>query len=255
MPSYLGQTTRAQGAQTLPFDASGAIDINALVGQLTDRRKTYIYDTIKFPPNFQFGTQPYQIFSNRNGAADPYNGGVTKTILETNMTKSGEFSSPYDMIIFNLAFKYQPDALLADILTFERFCWVEFKILEKQMWAGHTWRHPAGAGINGMSTQAPESAYNNGLPAPGYVWDFGLRYGKYIPSNTGFSLTLNFNETYQQYYNLAGSTGNGLGTLPANITAGLGGVTGAPQLLPTSKGGNGLVVQIFMNGLSDAPVQ
>ncbi len=47
--SYLG-ATQTGGGKPLPVTSSGALDINALVGQVVDRRKYYFYDTLKLAP-------------------------------------------------------------------------------------------------------------------------------------------------------------------------------------------------------------
>ena len=243
--TYLGNSQTARGnqipvVQTGPL--RGQVDINALIGQMVDRRKTYYYDMVKFAPGAQFASTPYVFFQNPIGVQDPYNGNIVKTQLETNMTKSGQFNPPYDLIMFNLGFYFWGN--LFDIQTFIRMTWFEFKILEKTQFMGSMLRHPPGMGINGYSTRSNEAAWNNGLPAPNYVWELG-DYKKYIPPLVGFTLTLNAPESYNTFYN---------SSLPADITAqGVAG-TNLPTTLTAGQGGNGLIVMAIMNGLSDGPV-
>ncbi len=72
-----------------------------------------------------------------------------------------------------------------------------------------------------------------------------------------FSLTLNFPETYNLFF-----TGTAAGTatsIPAVINTELtaAGLTGTslPAIKAQGRGGNGIKLIAFMNGLSDAPVQ
>lgn len=249
MPQYLGKTVNGKN-QPLPFTPTGALDINALIGQMVDRRKTYIYDTLKLAPGTTVANTPYRFFQTPLGQPDPYNGNQTKTELETNMTSAGFFNPPYDMVVNNLGFLFLGSPVLFDMQQIITLGWMEFKILEKRMWMGNLLRHPPGMGITGASTKTSESAWNNGFPKPEAVWHFG-DYKKYIPPMVNFSLTLNFPESYNTFYN---------STLPAEVTAKLitpGTITGAalPTILPAGAGGNGLTIVAFMNGLSDGPVQ
>lgn len=244
--TYFGQRQTGAGRPIPVNAATGAVDINAVIGQMVDRRKTYYYDTLKFAPGATVVSQPYQMFKNQIGTADQYNGSQTKTEVETNMTSSGMFNPPYDCIVNNLGFKFAEDNLIFDITQIVKLCFFEFKILEKRMWSGHLWRHPPGAGFSGMTTQTSESVWNNGVPNPQAVWLFG-DYKKYIPPLVNFSMTINFPETYNQYYN---------SSLPANVTVKLGAVgSSLPQIETSANGGNGIALTAFLNGLSDGPVQ
>lgn len=242
--TYLGRTKTGTG-QSIPVNSRGQLDINALIGQMVDRRKTYVYDTLKLAPGAVVASTPYRFFQTPIGQGDPYNGNLTKTELETNMRSAGMFNPPYDMIINNIGFLFLFDNRLFDITQIVKLGWFEFKILEKTMWMGHLWRHPPGAGLSGFSTQLSESVWQNGTPSPGDIWWFG-DYKKYIPPMVNFSLTLNFPEILNTYYN---------SSLPANITAaGISG-TALPTLLTSAQGGNGITLIAFLNGLSDGPVQ
>ena len=238
--------TKTGGGQPIPVFQSGPqqgqVDINALIGQMVDRRKWYYYDTLKLAPGSTFANTPYVLFQNKIGQQDPYNGNQTKTQAETNMTGSGMFNPPYDLIMFNLGFLFWGN--LIDIKYFLQMCWFEFKILEKTQFMGNMLRHPSGMGVNGYSTKTSESWWNNGMPQPDAVWMLG-DYKKYIPPLVNFSLTISCPESYNTYFN---------SSLPNELT--VEGVTGTGlyQTQAASAGGNGLYVTAIMNGLSDGPV-
>ena len=253
---YLGRTTTGQGTP-IPMSPSGNIDINALVGQLVDQRKDYVYDTLTLAPGATVTSQPYRMFQVPIGQADPYNGSQTKTEQETNMRSTGQFSAPYDFILNNLGFYFLVGANLFDIATICNMGWFEFKILQKQQFMGHLQRHPSGMGVTGMSSQTAEANWMNGIADPKAIWWFG-DWKKYIPPLTSFSLNINFSETYGQFYNATAITGV---TLPANVKAKLfdngplTSVNSLPTLLPASTGGNGIKLLCIMNGISNGPVQ
>src|SRR5437868_3315231 len=96
--TYLGKSTTGRGTP-IPVDSRGNLDINALIGQMVDRRKTYVYDTLKLPPGATVASTPYRFFQTPIGQPDPYNNNAVKTELETNMVSTGMFNPPYDMII------------------------------------------------------------------------------------------------------------------------------------------------------------
>ena len=243
--NYLGASKTGAG-NAVPViqqgPQAGQLDINALIGQMVDRRKMYYYDVLKLAPGATVASTPYVLFQNPLGTQDPYNGNIVKTQLETNMTANGMFNPPYDLILFNLGFFFWGN--LFDIQQFIQLCWFEFKILEKTQFMGSLLRHPPGMGIQGFSTKTSESSWTNGIPMPDAVWMLG-DYKKYIPPLVKFTLTLNFPESYNTYYN---------SSLPADVVAQ--GVTGTSLYTTTAAaaGGLGLRVMAIMNGLSDGPV-
>lgn len=251
--TYLGQSTTGAGQQ-IPIDAAGNLDINALLGGIVDARKTYVYDTYKILPGATVPNTPIQFFKTPIGQADPYNPGSVKTELETNMQDTGKFNPPYDMIVNNLGFYFVQGNKLFDIQQIATMGFFEFKILEKRMWAGHLWRHPPGAGFTGATTRWAESAWTNGIPHPAAIWHFG-DFKKYIPPSVGFSLTLNFPETYGAYYGgvagagIPSSTIIRLGLAPAVLA------TMLPTIQSVAQFGNGIQLIAFMNGTSNGPVQ
>ena len=225
-------------------------DINSLLGGIVDRKKWYWYDTLKLAPGTTVSSTPYNWFATAQGQADQYNASATKTMLETNIVgQGGQFSSPYDMVLTNLGFKFAEDNVLYDIEQIVKYGYFEFKILEKTFFKGHVWRHPPGAGFSGATSNTSESVWNNGVPDPGAIYYFG-QWSKYIPPLTTFSLTLQFFETVG-----VAMTGSNTGTLGAKATAAGQSAAALPTLLTPSQGGNGIWLIAFMNGLSDGPVQ
>lgn len=244
--TYLGQRTMGNGRAIPVNPQTGQVDINALLANMVDRRKITFYDTLKLAPGATVVSTPYQFFKFALGASDPYNGSQTKTLLETNLEGQGsQFNPPYDLIMFNLGFFFWYQDRLFDVFQVMQYSWFEFKILEKRMWWGQINRHPSGMGITGYSTQNNESVWTNGTVRPEDVWYFG-DYKKYIPPLVNFSLSLNFPETYNAYYN---------SSLPAIITASGVSGTALPTFLTANQGGNGVQLVAIMNGLSDSPVQ
>jgi len=247
--TYLGAQRTGMGAPIPVVPGTGNVDINALIAQMVDRRKKYFYDTIKWGPGVTVSTTPYGFFATALNQTDQYApaGTPAKTKLETNMTPpAGQFNPPYDLVLNNLGFLFYPDVRLYDIMQVVKLGWFEFKILEKTMWDGNLLRHPPGVGVSGFTTQATESAWQNGEPIPSAIWWFE-NYRKYIPPLVNFSLTLNFPETYNTYY--------GAANIPANVVAANPTLTGLPTFLAAAQGGNGMQLQAWMNGLSDGPVQ
>lgn len=247
MPAASAALSAKAGVSVSP--ASNA-DINALLGGIVDRKKWYWYDTLKLAPGTTVTNTPYSWFQTAQGQADPYNGNAIKTFLETNLVgQGGQFSSPYDMVLTNLGFKFAADNILYDMIQIMKYGYFEFKILEKTFFKGHLWRHPMGAGITGFSTQTAESSWNNGIADPGAIYYFG-QWSKYIPPLTTFSLSLTFFETVG-----VAMSGSNTGALGAKAVAVGQSAAALPTLLTAAQGGNGVWLIAAMNGLSDGPVQ
>jgi len=244
--TYLGQSKTGSG-QPIPVNpVTGQLDINALIGQMVDRRKWYFYDVLKLAPGTTVANQ-YSFFNVPLRNPDPNTNTVAKTELETNIRTGGLFNPPYDLILNNLGFYFVAGNLLYDITQVVNYSWFEFKILEKTFFMGHLWRHPPGAGITGFSTSLSQQVWNNGLPEPGAIYHFG-NFAKYIPPLVNFSLTLNFPETMTQFLGASGNLGatqNAFGQSAGSL----------PTLATAAQGGNGIQLYAFMNGLSDGPVQ
>jgi len=244
--TYMGQRTTGSG-KAIPVNAStGQLDINALIGQMVDRRKWYYYDVVKIAPGTTLSNQ-YSFFNVALRQPDPNANNQPKTELETNLKSASMFNPPYDLILFNLGFYFVAGNLLYDITQIVNYGWFEFKILEKTFFMGHLVRHPPGMGISGFSTNTTEAVWNNGMPEPGAIYHFG-NFAKYIPPLVNFSLTLNFPETMTQFF---GGSGN-LGARQIQYGQSAGAL---PTLATAEQGGNGIQLYAIMNGLSDGPVQ
>lgn len=252
--AYAGTKVMGQGT-AVPLTSSGDIDINALVGQLVDQRKDYVYDTLKLAPGTTVTSQPYRMFQVPIGQGDPYNGNIAKTEQETNMRSAGFFAPPYDFVMNNIGFYFLVGTELFDMATVMNLGWFEFKILQKQMFMGHLQRHPSGMGVSGYSTRTGQQNWMNGIADPKAIWWFG-DWRKYIPPQVNFTLNINFTETYQQYYNAATTA-----SLPADVrtrlfdTGQLSAVATLPTLLSQAAGGNGIQLLCILNGISNGPVQ
>lgn len=244
-------TPALQAKAGMSLNANSPADINALLGGIVDRKKWYWYDTLKLAPGTTVNTNPYTFFSIALGQNDPNNNNVQKTYLETNIAPpGGQFSSPYDVVLTNLGFKFSEDNRLYDIIQLTKYSYFQFSILEKVFFKGHLWRHPPGAGMSGATSNTSEAVWNNGVPDPGAIYYFG-QWSKYIPPLTGFALTLQFFETVGTA--MAGSTTTT--NLGAKATAAGQSAAQLPTLLTQGQGGEGIWLIAFMNGLSDGPVQ
>jgi len=255
--AYLGQSKMGQGNVIPTNPATGDIDINALVGQLVDQRKDYVYDTKTLAPGYTFTGTPLRFFQVPIGQQDPDNNNIVKTEQETNMRSQGQFSPPYDFIMNNLGFYVCVGADLFDVSTIFNLTRFEFKILQKIQFQGHLQRHPAGMGISGMSTATSQQNWINGIADPKAIWWFG-DWRKYIPPQVNFTLDWYGNESYQNLYNAATTTS---ANLPAAIrsrlfdTGQVSAVTSNPTLLSQANGGQGIKLIALMNGVSNGPVQ
>ncbi len=256
MAAYLGKTKTGQDT-AIPFTASGDIDINALVGQLVDQRKDYVYDTKTLPPGYTFTGTPLRFFQVAIGQQDPDNGNIVKTEQETNMRTGGQFSPPYDFIMNNLGFYVCMGAELFDVSTIFNLTRFEFKILQKIQFQGHLQRHPSGMGISGMSTATGQQNWINGIADPKAIWWLG-DWRKYIPPQVNFTLDLYGNESYQNLYNAASITSANLPALIRTRLFDTGQVTATtanPTLLSQAAGGQGIKLIALLNGVSNGPVQ
>jgi hypothetical protein len=245
---YSGRGPVQSGSTATVSASAPPPDINPVLGGVVDRKKWYWYDTLVLQPGTQVAQQ-YSMFATGIGQQDPYSasGTAIKTKLQTNINPPGnQFSSPYDMILTNLMFKFAEWVRWYDIELFLNYAYLEFKILDKIFFEGHLWRHPAGAGVTGYTTQTGESVWNNGSADPGAIYYFG-NWSKYIPPLTRFTLTINFPQTLTQLFNA--------GTTPAVINNAGTSTSNYPTLLSQGQGGNGMWLVVGMNGLSDGPVQ
>ena len=157
----LTKTAASAGANV---NMQSPADINALLGGIVDRKKWYWYDTLKLAPGTTVSNTPYTFFSVAQGQQDPNNASAIKTLLETNiMPPGGQFSSPYDVVLTNLGFKFSEDNRLYDIIQMAKYSYFQFTILEKVFFKGHLWRHPPGAGMSGATSNTSEAVWNLSL--------------------------------------------------------------------------------------------
>lgn len=244
-----------QGAKTgsgvpVPVTASGQLDVNTLIANMTDRTPWQWYDTLKIAPGGQL-TGFYTLFQQQKGQPDQYNGSQVKSFVETNILTGGMFSPPYDLLMKRIMVKFNDDANLYDIVQFTKFSYFELVIGEKTFYRGNLELYPAAMGITGFSTNTAEAVWTNGIPNPYCARSFG-DYSRYIPPNFNYAFNIYFPETLSVATNTAsGSTTNltpkqvSAGQLSANL----------PTLLTQAQGGAGLWITIFLDGLTDRPVQ
>ena len=216
------------------------------MGNVVDRGKWYIYDTLKLGPGTTLANQ-YSFFATAMGQADPYvTGNPVKTKLETNLPTANQFNPPFNLILNNLGFYFSMDNRLYDIKQIVKYGYLEFKIIDKIFAEGHLWRHPAGAGITGATSQTSEASWMNGTADPGACYTFG-NWAKIITPLERFTLTINFPEVLNSLL--------GTSILTAQETAAGQSSTTLPTLLTAAQGGNGIWLVALMNGLYDRSVQ
>lgn len=245
---YAGRTTGSN--KPIPLLSSGQLDVNTLIANMTDRTPWQWYDTLKLAPGAQV-VGSYTLFQAQKGQQDIYNGSQVKSFVETNMLNGGSFSPPYDLLMKRIMIKFNDDAVLYDIIQIVKLSYFELVIGEKTFYRGSLELHPAGMGIAGFSTQTSESVWTNGQANPYVVRSFG-DYARYIPPDFNFAFNIYFPETLAVATNTAsGSTTNltpkqvNAGQLSANL----------PTLLTQAQGGAGIWITVYLDGLTDRPVQ
>ncbi len=226
---------------TLP---SGALDVNSLIAQMVDRCPWQWYDTLKLAPGATVVSQ-YQLFQVPKGQTDQYTPSAVKTFVETNMTNAGMFTAPHDLLLQRIGFEFFADTRLYDIEQFLKFSYFEMNIDEKVFFRAPLQIHPPGTGISGATSQTGESSWVNGTPNPYATRSFG-QYARYIPPLMNFGVTIYFPETINAATN---------STLSAQQTAQGQVGTALPTLMTANNGGNGIWLKIYLDGLTDRPVQ
>jgi hypothetical protein len=206
-----------------------ARDINSIMAGWVDRGPWQYYDTLRATASSQFAAQ-YSMFATPIGGGDPYYGNVAKTKVITNMVRGNQFPPPRCLVIMQVGFYFSSQMLKSDIDLLLDNAYVEVKIDEKIYMEGQLWQFPAGVGLAGVSTQAGQAAFTNGLPTLDGTRRYG-EYSKYIAPQQQFSMTINFPGTPT--------------TLSANVVNGGG-----------SGGTNGALYMVaFFDGLTDRAVQ
>lgn len=227
---YNGYKTGSGGV--IPTTTSGAVDVNALIGQMVDRGVWTYYYTLNIPVATQVASN-YQLFNAAINQADPYNAGVVLSGVQTNMpnTSTNGFNAPRDLLLDSIGFSFV-NTQLADQVAFEQNCWTQFRIIDKVFFEGPLSLFPPGAGFSGYSTKTGESYWNLGIPNPQARNRFNM-FGKYIAPNMNWSLIIYFPNSTNQFT-----------TLPATPAAGTGPIAGT-----------GVGLRVFLNGLTDRAVQ
>jgi hypothetical protein len=181
------------------------------------------------------GTQlagTYYAFSIAVGQPNPALNNIINTKLQTNMQTANQFPPPRCLLLNAICFQYASNMLKADIDAIENGAYFEFKIADKIFYEGYLRDCPAGAGLQGVSTNNGESVYTNGWATPAGRRTFGS-WSKYIPPLTRFSLNIIFN----------GSN---------NI---VGGNATPPTMTASGSGGTGMNIRIVLDGITALPVQ
>jgi hypothetical protein len=229
---YQGYKT-GSGAPIPINQQTGAVDINALIGGMVDRGFWQYYYRLSLAVSTTIAAQ-YTLFNAANGSADPYPlvAAHVLTQVETNMPNSASngFNPPRDLVLDQIGFSFSADTRLVDQITFCKYSYFELKIIDKVFYGGHIDQYPSGGGIGGFSTQDSESAWNIGTPNPHATRRFSANLCKYIAPQMNWSLVLYFPPT-------SGPAG------------------AAPSTATAANGGNGVTLDIYLNGLTDRAVQ
>lgn len=236
--------------QPVPLLANGALDVNTLIANMTDRTPWQWYDTLKLAPGATV-VNSYTLFQQAKGQPDQYNGNVVKTFVETNMLNGGQFSPPYDLLMKRIMVKFNDDALLYDIQQICKFSYFELVIGEKTFFRGSLELCPAGMGLYGMSSKTNEGVWANGVPNP-YAARSQGDYARYIPPQFNFGFNLYFPETVGAATNTA--SGNTTNLSPAQVANGQT-AAALPILATQAQGGAGIWMTVYLDGLTDRPVQ
>lgn len=185
MPSQILSQAQAQGKNT-----------NSIMAGWVDRGPWQYWDTVDNGAGTTPGApgQPvpaqYQLFSVPIGAQNPLTG-LTKTKLETNMTRQNQFPPPRCLLLVAVGFYFSSRMLKSDIDLILDGSYMEFRIDDKIFHEGQLWEFPGGAGLWGVTTNNGESVYTNGLPSPVYQRRYD-DWAKYIAPLQQFSLVINF---------------------------------------------------------------
>lgn len=220
----------AYGGVPTAGEAAGR-NTNSIVQGMVDRGPFPYWDTLQVTAGSQLAAN-YSMFQVPIGAQNPLVANTTKTKLQTNMTKSGEFPPPRCLLLEAIGFIFgaQPitsggvttwtPMFLDDISALSYSSYFEFRIDDKVFHEGPVYLHPGGAGLTGVATQSGQQSYVNGVPAPGYMRRYG-NWSKYIAPLQQFRMDII--------------------------------IPGTPPTLDAN--GPGLYVPIILDGISDRSVQ
>lgn len=250
MGMYAGRNIAGDASRPIPTTPSGALDVNSLIAQMVDRTPWQWYDTLKLAPGATV-VSSYTLFAQPKGQPDQYNNNQTKTFVETNMTNGGMFTAPHDLLLQRIGFEFFADVRLYDIEQILKFSYFELNIDEKVFFRAPMQLHPSGTGISGATAQTGESSWNNGTPNPYATRSFG-QFSRYIPPLMNFGVTVYFPETVGAATNTAaGATTNLSAAQVANAQT----AAALPIMLTQSQGGAGVWLKVYLDGLTDRPVQ
>lgn len=164
---------------------------NAIMGDWVDRGPWVYWDTIPFTGGAQVAQQ-YTPFNVPIGAQNPLTPTVTtKTKLQTNMVRSGQFQPPRCLLLIAIGFYFSSNFSKENIDKVLRSCYMQFSIDDKIFHEGFLQLFPAGAGLAGVTQNSGEAVYTNGMPAPQYMRRYG-DWAKYIAPTQQFGMTINF---------------------------------------------------------------
>jgi hypothetical protein len=175
----------------------GARGVNALLGNMVDRRRDSLYDRVRLKAG-EFFPSLVICFQVPVGCCDEFDSSHVKTFADTNMFSGGQLSPPYDMIVKRFLFLFQPSTSEVDRnAVLANYTW-EFRQLQKIMA-----RTPV---LVCAATGKPEDLIENfGKPGfsreecpisnidklgDGICWDLGPDGLKYIPPLVSFAVVL-----------------------------------------------------------------
>ncbi len=100
--------------------------------------------------------------------------GGAKTRQDTNMTQVQQLPNPQHFNCTSAQFYFSSQMTSLDIGKFLDTYYTEFWIGDKIYAQGPLMKFPAGAGLNGFTTNSAQSAFSNGFPSPNAVIDFRM---------------------------------------------------------------------------------
>lgn len=186
----------------MPFAAPETVDINALLGQMKDRRRDSLYDRLQLKAGTRMPAQ-LRFFQVPVGQPDAYNPVHVRGYNDTNMWTAGSLPAPHEFIVQRFLMLFQPwmnpgdrDALLG------AYHW-QFQVLSKIIA-----RQP---GIVGSAEGKPDDLLENfgqgtwlnndgdrrndstsvlHRVAPGIAWEASEACARFIPALAWFGVEL-----------------------------------------------------------------
>jgi hypothetical protein len=165
---------------------------NSIMANWVDRGPWTYWDTAFFtngvaiPDQVNFFAIPINS-QNTQGVAG-ITGGLPKTKLMTNMVKSYEFKPPECLLLMRIGIQFSSNFLKPDVDKFLNSYWMELKIDDKIFHQGWLIDFPAGGGLSGVTENAAEATWVNGVPTPTFQRKYG-DWAKYIAPQQFFSVT------------------------------------------------------------------